>query len=120
MKIWTAHVRDGRRPVLVREKFSWAGFVFGPLWLLLHRVWIAGIIALAADIAIAAARIDTAGFVLGFGMSWLIGLFGNDLRRWSLARRGYALAEVIAERDADAALARLLTHRPELVPAAML
>ena len=36
----------------------------------------------------------------------LMGLLGRDLRRWSLGRRGYALAAVVAARDGDAAFLR--------------
>jgi hypothetical protein len=28
---WTVHLRDGARPVLVREAFSWGAFLFGPV-----------------------------------------------------------------------------------------
>ena len=114
MKIWTVHAKPATSPVLLPERFSWGGFLFGPFWLLAHRAWIAGLIALAADIAIAAARIGPAGTILGFGISWLIGLFGQDLRRWSLERRGFALAEVVTARDGDGAWLRLLDRRPDL------
>jgi hypothetical protein len=43
------------------------------------------------------------------------GLFGQDLRRVSLGWGGYALAHVIAASNIDAALARLLARRPDLV-----
>jgi len=119
VKIWTVHTRADRQPVLVPEAFSWAGFVFGPLWLLARGAWIAGVIALAADIAIASARIGPAGTILGFGLSWAIGLFGNDLRRWALSRRGFAMTRVVAERNGDAALARLLDQQPELIGVAL-
>jgi hypothetical protein len=115
VKVWTVHTRADRQPVLVPEAFTWAGLMFGPLWLLARGAWIAGVIALAGDIAIAAARIGPAGTILGFGLSWIIGLFGNDLRRWSLSRRGFAMAQVVAERNGEAAMARLLDHRPELI-----
>jgi hypothetical protein len=47
----------------------------------------------------------------------LQGLFGNDMRRWSLERRGFACAHVIAARDEDGALVRLLDRRPDLAEA---
>ena len=48
------------------------------------------------------------------GLAWGWGVFGRDLVRWSLARRGFDEAHVIAARDADTALARLLARRPDL------
>jgi hypothetical protein len=35
--------------------------------------------------------------------------------RWSLARRGFLLAHVLAARTEDEALARLLDRRPDLL-----
>jgi hypothetical protein len=45
----------------------------------------------------------------------ILGLTGNDLRRWALEHRGYLLAHVLAARDRDEALTRLLVIRPDLV-----
>jgi hypothetical protein len=41
---YTAHIRADRKLVLVKEAFSWGAFLFGPLWLLAHRAWIAAAI----------------------------------------------------------------------------
>ena len=48
MRFWTAHIRAGAAPVLVREGFSWGALLFGPLWLAVHRAWIPAVLALAA------------------------------------------------------------------------
>jgi hypothetical protein len=119
MRVWTVHTREASRPVLVPERFTWGGLLLGPFWLFARGAWLAGVIALVLTLAIAFAKIGIAGSVLGFGVSWLIGLFGNDLRRWSLARRGYVFAQVVAEQDQDAAFARLLAQRPDLIQSAM-
>ena len=47
-------------------------------------------------------------------LSVLAGVMGRDLVRWSLERRGYAMVHVLAARDEDGALARLLTYRPDI------
>ena len=52
MRFWTAHIRAGAAPVLVREGFSWGALLFGPLWLAVHRAWIAAVLALAASVLI--------------------------------------------------------------------
>jgi Protein of unknown function (DUF2628) len=114
VRFWTAHVRVGAEPVLVREGFSWGALIFGWLWLLLHRAWIPALLLLASGLAIGALTADGLRAVLLGGMIVLQGLFGNDLRRWSLERRGYRLEHVVAARDAEGALARLLQYRPEL------
>jgi len=114
MRIYTAHVMARRSPVLLKEGFSWGAFLFGWIWLLLHRAWIPSVLALAAGVLIGALTSAGARVLLEIGLALLLGLNGRDLVRWSLARRGYTLAHVLAARDADSALARLLTGRPDL------
>ena len=48
----------------------------------------------------------------------LTGLFGTDLRRWSLGLGGFRLAHVVAGRTQDEAFVRLLSARPLLTGAA--
>ena len=117
MKYWTVHLPAKGRPtlpVLVREGFSWGAFLFGPLWLLAHRAWIPAVLVIAATVL--AGVLAPAGVqpFLFLAIALLTGFSGNDLRRFSLERRGYLLRHVIAARDADSALARLLAGRPDL------
>ena len=115
MRIYTAHTLAGRPPVLVKEGFAWGAFVFGPLWLLAHRAWVPGVLALCAWIILAVVVPEPFGGVVLLVLHWALGLFGRDLRRWSLARAGYLPVHVVAARDEDAALARLLDRRPDLI-----
>jgi hypothetical protein len=115
VRYYTVHLRPGAAPVLVPEKFSWGAAIFGPLWLLAHRAWIAAAIALAILAAIVTLTWGSVAVVLWLAYAWLLGLLGHDLWRWSLERRGYALVHVVAARDAESAHARLLAARPELV-----
>ncbi len=89
MKVFTAHVHARRPPVLVPEAFSWGALFFGPLWLLPHGAWIAG--ALAAGAAVLACTRAAAGLrpPLALRLLLLLGLFGHDLRRWSLGCAGF-------------------------------
>jgi hypothetical protein len=110
MRFYTVHLRPGAEPVLVREGASIAAALFGPLWLALNRAWVpAAIVVLAAVLAIA-----LPSAVPAVGLAALLGLLGNDLRRWDLDRRGYVLLHVVAATGQDAALQRLLTERPDL------
>jgi hypothetical protein len=119
VRIYTAHTCPRRPPALVPEGFSWGALVFGPLWLLARRAWIAGVLALCAFLLIAVlARGDVAAVLL-LGLAWLLGLFGHDLRRWSLSRDGFVLVHVVAAADIDTALARLLDRRPDLIADAL-
>jgi len=113
VNVFTAHTRADTAPVLVREGFSWAALLFGPFWLFRQRAWIAGALVLCAWIA--ALLLPEPLPLLLPALAWLLGLSGNDLVRWSLERRGFLLAHVIAAGNADAAFARLLAARPDLM-----
>jgi hypothetical protein len=114
VRFWTAHTHAGAAPVLVREGFSWGALLFGPLWLATHRAWIAAVIALAASVLIVALANDASAASLLLALAVLLGLSGNDLRRWALDRRGYLLSQVVAARNEIEALGRLLDRRPDL------
>ena len=114
MRVYTAHLRPARDPVLVREGWSWGGFLFGPLWLFTKRAWIAGIIDLAAFVALVALAPAPLQGPGAFGLALLVGLLGRDLVRWSLGRRGYALEHVVVAHDTDDALKRLFAARADL------
>jgi Protein of unknown function (DUF2628) len=123
MRIYTAHTRHDRAPRLVREGFSLGAFLFGPLWLIAHRAWVAAVLDVAAIIAILAFARAAPGSALPvlmlLGLACLMGWNGRDLWRWSLARRGFTQSYVVAARNADAALVRLLTRDPSLATQAI-
>ena len=108
------HLRDDAAPVLVREGFSLGAAVLGPVWLALHRAWVPAVLAFTAYIAVDSLTMDGARLVLDAGLMLLLGVSGHDLRRWSLDRRGFTLAEVVTARNAEAALAQLLTRRRDV------
>ncbi|MCX7384537.1 MAG: hypothetical protein NT133_24670 [Alphaproteobacteria bacterium] len=113
MRTYTAHLKANATPVLVPEGFSIAAAQFGPFWLLAQRAWIAGVLALCAWAGIA--LLDPPGMAIAAAvLAWAQGVFGRDLLRWSLTRRGYQMEHVLAARDEDGALARLLAARPDL------
>ncbi len=114
MRTYTAHLKADRAPVLVREGWSWGAAVFGPFWLLAQRAWIPGLVFLALTILVGRLAPDGLQAILSLAFAVLAGLLGRDLVRWTLERRGYVLAHVLAARDEEGALARLLTARPDL------
>jgi len=114
MRFWTAHLHDRAAPILLREGFSWPALLFGPLWLAWGRAWIAAALDLAATILILALTSGTPTAVLLLGQAILLGLSGNDLRRWTAQLRGYRLTQVVAAHTETEALGRLLARRPDL------
>jgi hypothetical protein len=113
VRIWTAHLKSDAAPILVREGFSLGAFVFGPLWLAAHRAWIPAAFVLAAWLAIGTLTAGDLRDALSLGLLLLQGVSGHDLRRWSLERRGFTLAQVVTGRRADNALEALLRRRPD-------
>jgi hypothetical protein len=114
VRFYTAHIRSGAAPVLVREGFSWGALLFGPLWLAAHRVWIPAVVSLATFVLIIVVTDDGLAAALLTALVMLLGFSGHDLRRWSLDHRGYLLAQVVTGRDELEAMARLLERRPDL------
>jgi uncharacterized protein DUF2628 len=114
VKTYTALLKSDAEPVLVREGFSWGALIFGPFWLAAHRTWIAAAFSLAAYVLIAAFAPQPFASILTAAEALILGLTGNDLRRWALEYRGYLLVHVVAGGNQDDAFIRLLTHRPDL------
>jgi hypothetical protein len=114
VKTYTALLKANAEPVLVREGFAWGALILGPLWLAAHRAWVAAAISLAADVLIAVLAPQPASGILAAGVALILGLTGNDLRRWALENRGFLLVHVLSAGNRDDAFTRLLTHRPDL------
>jgi hypothetical protein len=114
VKFWTAHIRAGATPILVREGFSWGALLFGPVWFAVHRAWIAAALALAAFVLLAVLTRDGIMAASLAALAILLGLSGQDIRRWTLDHSGYLLAQVVAARRELEALEKLLERRPDL------
>jgi hypothetical protein len=119
VKVWTAHEKPHAAPLLVREGFSIGAFLFGPIWLAVHRAWIpAGGTIVLTILFLLLAR-PPASCVLVLGLALLLGFSGRDLVRWSIARRGYLESSIVTGRDEDDALSRLLAARDDLLERSM-
>jgi Protein of unknown function (DUF2628) len=83
---------DGTR--FVKEGFSWPAFFFSGVWLLFKRMWIVFFLFAAAQLALGIAADAIAAprwfpLATGFLANLVLGLEGNALYRWTLARAGY-------------------------------
>lgn len=115
MKFWTAHLHQDAAPVLIPERFSPTAALFGPFWLLAHGAWIPALLSLAAILLAGALVPMPYLLLLEPAHALVLGLFGHDLRRWTMERRGYFLGHVVAARTEAEALGRLLSQRPHLM-----
>lgn len=109
MRTYTVHLeRDAlageahglERAHLVPDGMTWAAFAFGPLWFFLHRLWLAGlgVLALLVGTAVAGHVLGLsplAGVLVSLLVSLLVGLESSSLRRWTYARRGRPVRDVV-------------------------
>jgi hypothetical protein len=92
--------------VFVKEGFCWPALYITAIWLLWRRMWLAFILYLAAAAAVLTLAAKMAPpvavlTVLLFG--FLVALEANNLRRWTLERRGYRFIGVASgDRRSDA------------------
>lgn len=113
MITFTAHERDSEFEdiaaraeaiLFVKEGFAWLALFFPLLWLIYHRMWVvfAGFVAililLEAGVVLLGLE-DGVAVISTIALSGVFALLANDLRRWTLARRGYRLVDLVNGRD---------------------
>lgn len=124
MRLYTVHVRrhgpDADSDlVLIKEGFCWPAFFLGPLWALWHRLWLAALVLLVANLALIGVgmllRLDgLSQGAVSVGFAAIVGFVANDLRRRRLERRHFTLAAVVSAAGREAAEWRFLDGEPEL------
>jgi hypothetical protein len=118
MRIYTVHERGGPEGevAFVREGFSLWAFLFSFVWLWAQRAWLAGFLTLVALLLLAVARTAIGiapplALALQLAVAVGVGLFGHDLRRAALTRRGYVETGVVAAGGLDEAELRYFARR---------
>lgn len=137
MRIYTVHHRQeasgsltglGEDAILVKEGFSWPAFFVPAVWLIYKGMWIvlAFYLTLTLGLTVLAqlAQVpETLVFVGNLAVNLIVGLEGNDLYRWTLARRRYHEQAVVlghnlvsAEQRYFQAAAEAVGRRRTVVP----
>ncbi len=119
------------RFVFVREGFNFWAFLFGVLWILWRRLWLALIIYVVVvgflQFGLLRLGISTAGRTLVTVLiHFLIGMEAATLRRWTLVRRGWREWGIVIADDLEMAerrffdrrSARMVVARPAATPTA--
>ena len=118
MRVYTVHYRrrdQGAEIRLVKEGFSWPAFLFTVFWALWHGLWIVAVGMMAAGFVVGMAEFwldPVTDAALALGVQLLIGLTANDLRRWTLERRGFTVEAVVAADGAEDAYRRFMENTP--------
>jgi hypothetical protein len=96
------------RFVFVRDGFHVWAFLLAPVWLLMHRLWLAltvyllgyGLIEVALAMTGASQAVQ---FVVGLLVALLMGLEAPSLWRWKLTRRGWTMLGFVVAENAEMA-----------------
>jgi hypothetical protein len=127
MTIYAVHCPAGdgeaafERMSVLKLGFSWGAFVFGPLWLLAHRLWRPlGVFILAAALVGFAEAQGALGGGAATALYLLSALYfgfeGRALEGAALARRGRPLADIVCATDISGAEAGFLSRALALQP----
>ena len=101
--------------VFVRDGFHFWAFVLAPLWLLLHRLWLALLIYAvgygALSFGLAFARVSSsAQAIVALLIALLVGFEASSIWRWTLNRRGWAMLGFVVAEDAEMAERRFFAE----------
>jgi Protein of unknown function (DUF2628) len=106
-----AAVPEGEELVFLRDGFSFLAFLFPPLWLLWHKLWVEAAVTFAVLLGAAAAE-QIAGLSVSAPLQLLVSIFvgleGNSFRIARRRRRGWEEIAVVDARNADDAETRYL------------
>lgn len=117
MSVYTVHeppawrgsaAADAERLAFVRDGFSVWAFLFAPLWMLRHRMWLIllGYVVVSIGLEILLRLFGASRFsiaVIGLLISLLIGLESGTLRRFTLSRRGWRNVGIVSGDGREAA-----------------
>lgn len=105
------------RALLVRDGFSWLAVIFGPLWLLFHRMFVVLLILLVGAGGLIALIDETLGEpvagIVGLGLGVWFAFEARGLRRWALARRGWQLVGIVEAANRQEAERRYFASRSD-------
>jgi hypothetical protein len=122
MSVFTVHApidavrrADSDRFVFVRDGFHFWAFVFGPLWFIWQRLWLALVayIVIIAVIFGLMVALRTGGEARGFVLliaALLTGFEAASARRWSLSRGRWRELGVVVGDDGEAAERRFFAQ----------
>ena len=116
MAVYTVHqppqpgaaTPDPERFVFVRDGFSFWALLLGPIWMLWHRMWVVllgyGLVVAVLGWVLRATHVPASvALLVSALLALLIGFEAATLRRFTLARRGFANVGVVVGDDLELA-----------------
>ncbi|MEX2318708.1 MAG: DUF2628 domain-containing protein, partial [Bauldia sp.] len=114
---------DPMKTVFVKDGYSWPALFFAVVWMIYRRMWLMLVLYVAVGLAAGFIAQRAGGDVAGFALviaHVLFALEANNLRRWTLERRGFRLVGVAEGRNIEEAeigyFAGLEAGEPAVVP----
>ena len=112
------------RCVFVKDRFHWLALLFPAIWLIVHRSWLALLGYVIAAVGLLAveslAGLPEQSLVLSqLLLNVALAVFAPDIRSWTLSRRGWRLADVVAAADEEEAARRFYDRWLMRAPAAV-
>ena len=105
---------DPMKTVFVKDGFSWAAFFIAVPWMLYRRMWLVliGYVIVATGLALLLRPLgDDMTAVVMVLASIMFALEANNLRRWTLERRGRRLIGLAEGRNMEEAEVRFFSNR---------
>ena len=101
--------------MFVRDGFQFWAFVLAPLWLLVHRLWLAFIVYVVGygllGVAFAFLRVPASAQLLaGLAIALFVGFEASSVRRWTLTRRRWRVLGFVVGEDAEMAEQRFFAN----------
>ena len=106
---------DPDRYVFVRDGFHFWAFALAPLWLLLHRLWLALLLYVVGygvlSFGLVFARVSLGSqLIVGLLIGLLMGFEASSIWRWTLNRRGWATLGFVVAENAETAERRFFAE----------
>ncbi|MBB3977191.1 hypothetical protein GGQ64_002391 [Rhizobium azooxidifex] len=107
------------KAAFIRDGFRWTAFFFPAIWLLVHRLWFWGALALVGQFAAtalsASSELSLTGWVLSAAISLLVALEGPQALVRSREARDWTLRSVVTAPDLETA--ELIYYSENAAPA---
>jgi hypothetical protein len=107
LKAGATSAPEPERFIFVRDGFSFAALLFGPLWMLRHRMWLVllgyGAVAAVLSLVLRLHASAGVGLIVWTLLALLLGFEAGTLRRFTLRRRGWTNISIVVGDDLESA-----------------
>lgn len=103
MNIYSIYLKDHENdtdPIIIKQGFSFIAALLNVLWAVYYKLWIPVIIGIVANTFLGFAQNEenmlNIAYAINFGLMFVFGFFGGDMREYYAEKKGYVLKDIIA------------------------